>query len=166
MAGAVTHRPAKVGQHCLTPESAAGAFTNSATMLLYVISLTSLVSAKRLGDVKSVLIGVWMLVASRFQPSPLDSNIDCSIASRKAECVSLSLPVQSLSIASLLVVAGVTGYREAPTQNLQGRHLWYLPVEQTQGEKTPKVRESGRGRTRHMCPNRGLGGRRENSQRL
>ena len=55
--------------------------------------------AKRLCDPSSVLVGIWLLVILRFQPSPLDSKL--LVALRKGEqSVSLSLPVHSLSTAS------------------------------------------------------------------
>ena len=79
--------------------------------------------AKWLCDASSVLVGVWLLVTLRFQPSLLASKL--LAAPRKGEqCVSLSLPVQSLSTASpmqcLLVAAGVYGRLKAPELNCKG----------------------------------------------
>ena len=79
--------------------------------------------AKWLCDASSVLVGVWLLVTLRFQPSPLASKL--LSAPRKGEqSVSLSLPVHSLSTASpvqcLLVAAGVYGCRKAPEPNCKG----------------------------------------------
>ena len=52
--------------------------------------------AKRLCDASSVLVGVWLFVTLRFQPSPLASKL--LAAPRKGEqSVSLSQPVHSLS---------------------------------------------------------------------
>ena len=72
-------------------------------------------------DAQGVLVGVWLLVTFRFLPSPLASKL-CAAPRKGGQSVSLSLPVNSLSTASpvqcLLVAAGVTGCREAPTLNL------------------------------------------------
>ena len=79
--------------------------------------------AKWLCDASSVLVGVWLLITLRFQPSPLASKL--LSAPRKGEqSVSLSLPVHSLSTASpmqcLLAAAGVYGCRKAPEPNCKG----------------------------------------------
>ena len=79
--------------------------------------------AKWLCDASSVLVGVWLLITLRFQPSPLASKL--LAAPRKGEqSVSLSLPVHSLSTASpmqcLLAAAGVYGCRKAPEPNCKG----------------------------------------------
>ena len=82
-----------------------------------------LVPAEWLCDASSVLVGVWLLITLRFQPSPLASKL--LAAQRKGEqSVSLSLPVHSLSTASpmqcLLAAAGVYGCRKAPEPNCKG----------------------------------------------
>ena len=63
------------------------------------------------------------------------------------QSVSLSLPVNNLSTASpmqcLLVAEGVTGCREAPILNLQGRFLYNPTVDQAEEEETPNGCESG-----------------------
>ena len=79
--------------------------------------------AKWLCDASSVLVGAWLLITLRFQPSPLASKL--LAAPRKGEqSVSLSLPVHSLSTASpmqcLLAAAGVYGCRKAPEPNCKG----------------------------------------------
>ena len=79
--------------------------------------------AKWLCDVSSVLVGVWLLINLRFQPSLLASKL--LAAPRKGEqSVSLSLPVHRLSTASpmqcLLAAAGVYGCRKAPEPNCKG----------------------------------------------
>ena len=71
-----------------------------------------------------MLVGVWLLVTLRCQPSLLASKL--LAAPRKGEQrVSLSLPVHSLSTASpmqcLLVAAGVYGCRKAPEPNCKGK---------------------------------------------
>ena len=86
-------------------------------------SLVVWVPAKWLCDASSVLVGVWLLVTLRFQPSLLASKL--LAAPRKGEqSASLSLPVHSLSTASpmqcLLVAAGVYGCRKAPEPNCKG----------------------------------------------
>ena len=82
---------------------------------------------------QGVLVGVWLLVTFHFQPSPLASKLRAALR-KEEQSVNLSLPVNSLSTASpvqcLLVAAGVTGCREAPTLNLQGRLLYNPTVEQ------------------------------------
>ena len=74
--------------------------------------------AKQLCDASGVLVSVWLLITSCYQPSLLSSNAACSTPQRRAECVSLSLPVHSLSTARpmqcLLMATGVSGCREAP----------------------------------------------------
>ena len=105
-------------------------------------------------DVQGVLVGIWLLVTFRFQPSPLASKLRA--ASRKGEqSVSLPLPVNSFSTASpmqcLLVEAGVTGCCKTLTLNLQGR-LLYNPTTVEQ-EETPNGCKSGWGCTRLMQPN-------------
>ena len=79
--------------------------------------------AKWLCDASSVLVGAWLLITLRFQPSPLASKL--LAAPRKGEqSISLSLPVHSLSTASpmqcLLAAAGVYGCRKAPEPNCKG----------------------------------------------
>ena len=79
--------------------------------------------AKWLCDASSVLVGAWLLITLRFQPSLLASKLLAAL--RKGEqSVSLSLPVHSLSTASpmqcLLVAAGVYGCRKAPEPNCKG----------------------------------------------
>ena len=115
-------------------------------------------------DAQGVLVGVWLLVTSRFQPSPLASRLRA--APREAEqSVSVSLPVSSSATASpvqcILVVAGVIGCRDAPTLNLQveqaeeEEHLLAVTadevaqdlhdptVDQTEEEKAPNGYDSG-----------------------
>ena len=91
--------------------------------------------------------GRWLLISSCFQPSLLDGNATYSIAKRRAECVSLSLPVHSLSTASPVqyfhVVAGVTGYCEAPALNPQGRNQCDPTVEQAEEKKNPNGCDRG-----------------------
>ena len=86
------------------------------------MSTTSL-PAKWLCDASSVLVGVWLLVTLRFQPSPLASKLLAALP-KGEQSVSLSLPVHSLSTASpmqcLLVAAGVYGCRKAPEPNCKG----------------------------------------------
>ena len=87
------------------------------------IRLTLSMPAKWLCDASSVLVGVWLFVTLRFQPSPLASKLLAAL--RKGEqSVSLSLPVHSLSTASpmqcLLVAAGVYGCCKAPEPNCKG----------------------------------------------
>ena len=108
------HRQVLVKSH---ESSATGAWTASSMIT------GSVVPAKWLCDASSVLVGVWLLVTLRFQPSPLASKL--LAAPRKGEqSVSLSLPVYSLSTASpmqyLLVAAGVYGCRKAPELNCKG----------------------------------------------
>ena len=133
-----------------------------------------------------MLVGVWLLITSRFQPSPLASNAACSTAKRRAECVSPSFPVHISSPQQVLCSAfcGSRWYHEAPILNLQG---WHLPdptvdkfptavktdeavqgmcvpkVDQVEEEKSYNGCESGTVRTEHVYPNGGSGGRRETS---
>ena len=70
-----------------------------------------------------MLVGAWLLITLRFQPSLLASKL--LAAPRKGEqSVSLSLPVHSLSTASpmqcLLAAAGVYGCRKVPEPNCKG----------------------------------------------
>ena len=93
------------------------------SILLIHMSNESCLPAKWLCDASSVLVGIWLLVTLRFQPSPLASKL--FTAPQKGEqSVSLSLPVHSLSTASpmqcLLVAAGVYGCRKAPEPNCKG----------------------------------------------
>ena len=68
-------------------------------------------------------------------------------------CISLSLPVHSLSTASpmrcLLVAAAVIGYREAPTLNLQRANLYDPTVKQAdEDKKSPNGSYGGGGHTK------------------
>ena len=87
---------------------------------------------------------------------------------RKGEqSVSLSQPVYCLATASpvqcLLVMAGVKGYREAPTLNLEGRLLYSPTVDQREEEKTPNGCDSGWGCTSYILSQRWI---RRNRRRL
>ena len=73
----------------------------------------------------SVLAGTRLLI-SPIQPSPLASKAACTITKRRTVCVSLSLPVHSLSTATpmqcLLTPADVTWDCKAHTLNLRGQN--------------------------------------------
>ena len=79
--------------------------------------------AKWLCDASSVLVGVWLLITLRFQPSPLARKL-LAAPQKGEQSVSLSLPVHSLSTASpmqcLLAAAGVYGCHKAPEPNCKG----------------------------------------------
>ena len=118
-------------------------------------------------NAQGVLVGVWLLVTFRFQPSLLASKLH-AVLPKGEQSVSLSLPVNSLLTASpmqcLLVAVGVTGCHEAPTLNLQRRLLYNPTVEQVEEEETLNGCESRGSCTRLMQPNGGSDGRGENSQ--
>ena len=154
------------------------------------------VPAKWLCDAESVLVCVWVLITSRFQSSTLGSNAACSIAKKRAECVSLSLPVRGIHSKPYAVPSRsgrcYWGQWHHNSEFCKGdicetqRWNWpkrrklpktvkgdeveqdtYIPtVDQTEEEKTPNGCASGRGHTEHICPNDGSGRRGENSQRL
>ena len=144
-------------------------------------------------DAQGVLVGVRLLVTSRFQPSPLASKL-CAAPQKEEQSVSLLMPAYSLATSSpmqcLLVEAGVIGYRVAPTRNLQRRLLYNPTVERPEEEETPNVCERlyktyvAQGWIRRkrrklptavtadeivqviFCPNGRSGGRGEDSHRL
>ena len=102
----------------------AGSFWDNIVWIVNVKFIMGLLlPAKWLCDASSVLVGVWLLITLRFQPSPLASKL--LTAPRKGEqSVSLSQPVHSLSTASpmqcLLAAAGVYGCHKAPEPNCKG----------------------------------------------